>query len=289
MLKNPLSSLIQQEDLKTPDDYLLKLRDILQKICLLGLWRGGFFEYSAFYGGTALRMMYDLNRFSEDLDFSLLQVNESFSLGEFLANVNREIGAWGITAKIDFSMKSNSNIESAFIKTNTLKALLEFDIPKSKLSTLHRDEICAVKFELDTNPPCPFDYEFKYILEPLPFSVCTMSLPDLFAGKMHAVLARSLQSRVKGRDWFDLIWFLRKKVPLNLPHLNARLIQSGHMTSNQTINQTKFKTIYKERVQVIDFDIAKQDVLPFIADASQLQNWSKDMFISLLESFSYIE
>lgn len=283
MNAHPLSSLLRGYQSGNADDHRRGLRELIQKICLLGLWRGTFFEHAAFYGGTALRMLYGLDRWSEDLDFSLLEEKPDFRLEAWLNYVRQELEAWGIKAEVDISEKKASQIESAFIKANTLKTLIDLKIPRSELSRLHRDEVSSVKFELDPQPPCGFDSESRFLLEPIPFSVRVMSLPDLFAGKMHAVLARGWASRVKGRDWYDLIWFVRSGIPLNLAHLEARLKQSGHLEQEKPLDADSFRTLLRDRIGRIDFAQAKQDVLPFIPDPAALQNWSKELFYDLVE------
>jgi len=283
MNSNPLCLLLQSHGSQNAAQYRRNLKDLIQKLCLLGLWRGSFFEHAAFYGGTALSMLYGLDRFSEDLDFSLLKEKPEFSLRPYLDYVGRELEAWGIQATMDISAKKDSCIESAFIKTNTLKTLINLQVPFSDIKSLHRDEICSVKFEIDPHPPCEFDSEISYILEPLPFGVRVMSISDLFAGKMHAVLARNWKTRVKGRDWYDLIWFVSRGISLNLRHLEARLIQSGHFDPEKSLKPNTFSEILKDRIRQIDFNQAKEDVLPFIPNASAIESWSGNFFMSLVE------
>ena len=283
MNNNPLQSLISIQKSLSPADYRKNLRDLLQKICLLGLWRSGFFEHAAFYGGTALRMLYGLDRFSEDLDFSLFKPQPEFQLRDYLNYVQRELKAWNISAEVSMIDKSSSKIESAFIKANTLKSLLDLKIPRADLDRLHRDEISSVKFELDPMPPCSFTSEFRYVLEPIPFSICTMSPPDLFAGKMHAVLAQSCKNKVKGRDWYDLIWFVSNKIALNLPHLEARLKQSGHLKTDVILKKDAFRQMLLEKIKNLDFENAKQDILSFIPNPDSLMNWSKELFENLVD------
>jgi len=280
---SPLRSYFKSTSKKNSNAYRHRLRELIQKICLLGLWRGSFFEQAAFYGGTALSMLYDLDRFSEDLDFSLLRENPDFHLAVYLDFVSRELEAWGIPAKLEIPMKKASLIESAFIKANTLKSLINLEIPRSELKVLHRDEISSVKFEIDPHPPCQFESESRFVLDPIPFSVRVMSAPDLFAGKMHAVLARGWQSRVKGRDWYDLIWFVRNGIKLNLTHLEARLKQSGHLNEYDTLSADNFKEILHNRIMQIDFNQAKKDLIPFIPNIDSVQNWSIEFFSSLID------
>ncbi|MDZ4181788.1 MAG: nucleotidyl transferase AbiEii/AbiGii toxin family protein, partial [Candidatus Cloacimonadaceae bacterium] len=176
MNTKPLNSLMRGSRSASANDHRQILRELIQKICLLGLWRGNFFEHAAFYGGTALRMLYGLDRWSEDLDFSLLEEKPDFRLGSYLRSVRQELEAWGISAEVEISEKKTSQIESAFIKANTLKTLLALKIPRSELGRLHRDEVSSVKFELDPHPPCGFASESRFLLDPIPFSIRVMSL-----------------------------------------------------------------------------------------------------------------
>ncbi len=279
---NPLSSLLDTHKNLNVRDYRRILRETIQKVCLLGLWRGTFFEHAAFYGGTALRLFHGLDRWSEDLDFSLLKQNPDVRLEAYLNSVRQELEAWGIAAKIDLADKKTSQIESAFIKANTLKTLISLEIPSSALRKLHRDEVSSVKFELDPYPPCAFSSESRFLLDPIPFSVRVMDMPDLFAGKMHAVLARSWENRVKGRDWYDLIWFVRLEVPLNLTHLEARLKQSGHLQLDAKLDVNVFQTLLTDRINATNFAQSKEDVLPFVPNPEALQNWSPELFKELV-------
>ena len=280
MRGNPLNSLLPG-NARNAQESKQALRETIQKLCLLGLWRGTFFEHASFYGGTALRMIHGLDRFSEDLDFSLVKANPEIHLHHYLDYVDRELKAWGITARIGMTPKQDSAIESAFIKTETLRAMIDLKVAASGIKELHRDEVSSVKFELDPNPPCPFASESSYILDPIPFSVRVMALPDLFAGKMHAVLARGWKSRVKGRDWYDLIWFVSRGIKLNLGHLEARLRQSGHYVETDRLDRDGFRAILTDRINQIDFTRAKTDVLPFIQNAGAVQNWSRELFLSI--------
>lgn len=283
MNAHPLYSLLRSRKPADISVFRRDLREAIQKICLLGLWRATFFEHAAFYGGTALRMLYGLDRWSEDLDFSLLEARPDFHLAEYLSSVQQELEAWGITANVGLAEKKNCRIESAFIKANTFKTLISMEIPGTVLKRLHRDEMSSVKFELDPCPPCGFASESRFLLEPIPFNVRVMGPSDLFAGKMHAVLARAWPSRVKGRDWYDLIWFVRSGIPLNLAHLEARLKQSGHLSGKASLDADSFQALLRARIAKTNFEQAKNDVLPFIPDTSTLQSWSAELFGSLVD------
>ncbi len=280
---NLLENLIKSQNPSSLESYKHSLLKAIQNISLLGLWRAGFFEYAAFYGGTALSIVHHLDRFSEDLDFSLLTPNENFSLEPFLKAVRTELKAWGIDATTGIIDKKDSNIESAFIKTNTMMALTEIRLPASILHSIHRNEISHIKIEIDPNPPCPFDSTFTYILEPIPFSVRVMSLSDIYAGKMHAILARKWKNRVKGRDWYDLIWFISQQIELDLCHLQHRLLQSGHLVSDSHFAGEVFMKMLISRIDSVDFNQAKEDVMPFVQDTRKLDLWSKEFFTHLVD------
>ena len=189
-------------------DYENALKEIIQEIALLGLWRSKFFEKAAFYGGSALRILYKLNRFSEDLDFSLLNRNVNFSLKPYCSAVESELKSFGFSVFVETKIKKiETNIDSAFIKAGTLKNMLLIDIPVALSKKIQSGKLMKVKLEVDKDPPGDFKTEAKYLFQPIPFSVNTFALPYLFAGKMHAVLCRTWGTRVKGRDWYDLTWY----------------------------------------------------------------------------------
>ena len=251
-----------------------KLREILQQSALLGLARLKFFEHAAFYGGTALRILYGLNRFSEDLDFSLLKPDPNFKIAPYLKGLKEEMAALGFDCDIAQKEKTQeSAVLSAFLKTNTLNLLLS--ISKHRKS-IHPEQKLRVKLEVDTEPPLGFSTEKKLILNPIPFHVVSYKLPDLFAGKMHAVLCRGWKNRVKGRDWYDLIWFVAKKIPCNLNHLEMRMRQTEHI--DQELTRDKLLELLHERIDTIDWEKAKADVLPFITDKREVELWSAPLF-----------
>ena len=180
------------------------LREILQQSALLGLARHNFFEHAAFYGGTALRILYGLDRFSEDLDFSLLKPNLQFNFRPFLDGCQKELASFGFT--IETQIKKNESVVSAFLKANTLKLLMTIE-ETDRIKGIHPEEKISIKLEIDTDPPSGFEIETKLVSQPLPFYIVSYVQKDLFAGKMHAILCRERKINVKGRDWYDLIWF----------------------------------------------------------------------------------
>ncbi|NTW52552.1 MAG: nucleotidyl transferase AbiEii/AbiGii toxin family protein [Chlorobiaceae bacterium] len=238
----------------------------MQEVALAGLYRGGFFDKAAFYGGTCLRIFYGLPRFSEDLDFSLLAPDAGFSLEPYFKAVRDEFSALGIDVEISAKQKTiRTGIESAFLKSDTRL----FNI------AVHADKTVKIKFEVDTQPPLGFGTEEKLLLQPFSFYVKCFSLPDLFAGKMHALLYRNWKSRVKGRDWFDLEWYVRNDIPLNLSHFIVRAIQSGHL-KDENLSEQQFRTLLDRRVEALDVAAAVNDVSRFVKDVGVLKIWSPE-------------
>lgn len=263
------------------------LREILQQCALLGLARTQFFEHAAFYGGTALRILYGLDRFSEDLDFSLLRPNKKFDINPFLKGLERELLSMGFDVNVSSKKKKNkSDIISAFIKGNTKIILLSLTNRSEK--NLHRDEKIKIKFEIDIDPPSDFEVESKLILNPVPFYVLTYKASYLFAGKVHAMLCRTWQNRVKGRDWYDFIWYLQNKIPLHLHHLEKRIKQSGHFEKKEHLTEKKLIKLLQQKIEKIDWKNAKEDIKPFIYDVSILKLWNKDFFLDLLQKITII-
>ncbi len=256
------------------------LREILQQSALLGLARQHFFEHAAFYGGTALRILYGLDRFSEDLGFSLLKPNAEFNFQPFLDALQKEMRSLGFHVDVK-AKKKESPILSAFIKSNTLKLLLTIEEDTIQKG-IHPEEKIAVKLEIDTNPPLGFEVETKLVLNPTPFYVLTYHPSDLFAGKMHAILCRSWKTRVKGRDWYDLIWFITKDIPIHLSHLTRRMQQSGHLSLKESLNPKTLQTHLKDKIKKIDWEQAKSDVRAFLYDPKVLDVWSQPFFLDLI-------
>lgn len=266
---------------KNRDEADQALREIIQEITLAGLYRSGFFEKAAFYGGTALRIFHGLERFSEDLDFSLLNVNPDFSLEPYLQSTVRELAALGVKVSIQDKEKiNNSKIDSAFLKADTVwKELVIQSIMKQE--SLNSRKGIKIKIEIDTKPPLGFSTEEKLLIRPFSFYTKCFTLSDLFAGKMHALLFRKWGNRVKGRDWFDMEWYIRKNVPLHLNHFRIRAMDSGDW-SNEPLDRENLFQLLTEKIDQVSFDLVRKDVTPFIKDDSSLKIWSSQYFKDLI-------
>lgn len=274
-----ITRMLAKYEPKSVDDSIRALREIIQEVALLGLWRAKFFEHAAFYGGTALRILYGLDRFSEDLDFSLLAPAAEFDLTRFTAALEEELSAFGFNVRVEMIDKAvESAVQSAFLKANTRNELLVIEAGEEIAGQVSAGQVLKVKLEVDTDPPPGFATETRYLLNPIPFAVRSYALPDLFAGKMHAVLFRRWRNRVKGRDWYDLVWYAANHPQLNLVHLEQRMRQTGHWSGEQPLSPTAFADLVYEAIDRLDVGQARRDVAPFVKDQQMLALWSHDFF-----------
>jgi predicted nucleotidyltransferase component of viral defense system len=271
------------------EDFVRALREILQEVALLGLWRSKFFERAAFYGGTALRILYGLDRFSEDLDFSLLEPMEDFDLSKYNNAMQKELTAFGFEVRVDEAAAAGkSPIRSTFLKADTLKQILVIQADQDIIEQVPRGQILKIKIEVDTDPPPGFDTHTRYLLNPIPFSVRTYVLPDLFAGKMHAVLCRKWKMRVKGRDWYDMVWYVANHPQLNLSHLEQRMRQSEDWTEEGNLTPEAFLDLLRKAVEAVNIKQARREVEPFIKHPGSLTIWSKEFFLDVASRIELI-
>lgn len=255
------------------------MKEVMQEIVLCGLSRSGFFRDAAFYGGTALRIFHGLDRFSEDLDFSLIARDENFDIDHYFPTLAKEVQAYGLNVSITRKEKNqDSQIQSAFLKGNTKEHMLAFYPGETAGANIATNEMIRIKFEVDINPPDYATYEYQYRLLPVPYEVRLYDIPSLFAGKIHAILCRGWQQRVKGRDLYDYIFYLARGADVNEKHLEARLIQTGYTLEEGSLTMEGIKSLLSERFDSINYKQARSDVEPFIRDTSVLDVWSADFF-----------
>ena len=281
MFDEKIEQMLGRYEFLTVHDHENALKEIIQEIILLGLWRSKFYEKAVFYGGSALRILHKLDRFSEDLDFSLIQPENTFNIKKYLSAVKSELELWGFEISIEEKIKkSKSTIDSAFIKANTLIHLLKIG---SNLKT-HKNAVMKIKLEIDQEPAIGFTSDLKYHLHPIPFTIKTMTLPGLFAGKMHALLCRTVRTNIKGRDWYDLIWFVKNNIPCDLHYLKNKMVQTGHIDLSKILNKETLIELISKKIKEIDFSLAKRDVEPFLKNPGQpkkkdgLNLWSYTFF-----------
>ena len=289
-MNDAVRQMIERYACQTRDDYLNALREILQQLALLGLWRSKFFEHAALYGGTALRILHGLDRYSEDLDFSLLKPAATFSLGAYGDSLQRELRSFGFEVSFESRARNRqSAIESAFLKANTLRQMLVVKAGVDLTRRLHADEVLKIKLEVDTDPPGGFETESRTVLVPVPFAVRVYSLPDLFAGKMHALLCRRWKTRVKGRDWYDLVWYLGHQPRLHLQHLEARMRASGDWSGAAPLSRDRLLDLVRTAIGHLDVAKARQEVGRFVRDKASLDLWSQEFFLGIVDRIEILE
>jgi hypothetical protein len=273
---NIIDQMLKKYNPQSETELINALKEVFQEITLLGLYRGGFFDKAAFYGGTSLRILYGLDRFSEDLDFSLLEKNKDFDIEKYFSSIVNEFDALGIDISLNKKSKaSETNIESAFLKNDTSIHTLNIEV--NGLDNIHSGRKLKIKLEVDTNPPLKFQTESKTLLMPMTFNIRTMTLPNLYAGKMHALLFRNWKTRVKGRDWFDFEWYVKNNTPLNLDHLSERMKESGNFDKD-ILTEDEFREILFSKIDTLDIEQAMNEVKPFVRDVRVFDFWSKDYF-----------
>lgn len=268
MIENVYGTMLSAYDITTEQKKRNAIFEVNQQIILAGLYNGGFFEKAAFYGGTCLRIFHRLQRFSEDLDFSLLQSDENFDFTQYFQPIIDQFSMVGRSVEIKKKdKKSFGKVESAFLKDNT-------DVYDISFQT---DRSIKIKIEVDTLPPLHFKTEQKLLILPFSFMTRCYTLPDLFAGKMHALVYRAWKNRVKGRDWYDFEWYVRHGIPLDFNHLAERILQFNH----ETIDRESFMILLKDKLASTNIEQVKKDVLPFIKHPEELKIWSNDYFLQL--------
>ena len=274
MMNDIFNQMLQEHDLSTVDRRRNATYEVMQQVILGGLYRSGFFKKAAFYGGTCLRIFHHLGRYSEDMDFSLLEKNPGFHFEDYFPAIIEEAKLLGRDVTISKKVKQGlGNVESAFLKDNTDVYNLSFQTEKA----------LKIKIEIDTNPPLGFDTEQKLLMLPFSFQTRCLTLPCLYAGKMHALVFRAWKNRIKGRDWYDFEWYIRHNVPLNFSQLQLRANEFNGLELTRNLFFEKLR----ERLATADIDMVKQDVEPFVIDKRELDIWSNDYFLQLADRIQF--
>lgn len=285
-MNSVLKNMLDKYEIKNSIDETNAMKEIIQEIVICGLSRGGFFNEAAFYGGTALRIFYGLNRFSEDLDFALLKPNKDFDLSKYFPFIEKEVQAYGLNLSITEKEKTkDSNIMSAFLKGDTKEHILMF-FPNENMQNTTSLKNIKIKFEVDINPPSGAKYDLKYKLLPSPHQVKLYDEASLFAGKIHAILCRNWNYRTKGRDLYDYIFYLSKNISVNLELVKEKLIDSNVLKRNDNFDINDLKEMLTNKFNEINYNDAKEDVIAFIEDKDSLSLWSKEFFIEITKNLN---
>ena len=286
-MSNIIEQMISKYEIRNTNDEINALKEIIQEIVLSGLSRGGFFDEVAFYGGTSLRIFYGLDRFSEDLDFALVAPNKEFDLSKNFIYIEKELKAYGLNLEITTKPKSiDSNITSAFLKGDTLEYILKFFPNEENHKYDHILKDIKVKFKVYINPSSGATYQERYKLLPNPHQIKLYDKESLLAGKIHAILCRGWETRTKGRDLYDYIFFLANDTKVNIELIKNKLIKSNYIKKNSNFDINTLKELLINKFNEIDYTEAKEDVIPFIKNINSLNIWNKEFFISITEKLN---
>jgi len=276
--------LIQQKlasyNISNPIEEKQAAKEIIQEIALYSLWRSNFFEVAVFQGGTSLRILHNLPRFSEDLDFMLKKPNPKFDWSQYLPSLLDCFAEFGLQSEALAKGRMDNRIKKAIIKDNSVTNQLD-------LSFQHNDkkQKLKIKLEIDVNPPAGSAYVYTYLDFPLDFEVCHQDLASNFALKIHALLCRKY---LKGRDWYDFNWYIKQGVLPNLPHLKNALIQFGpwEKQAGLIVDVAWLKLTLKERIATLNWTEAANDVRRFLNATEQksLSLWSERFFIKKIDA-----
>lgn len=254
------------------------LKEILQEVALYALWRVDFFSVAAFQGGTALRILHKLPRFSEDLDFILIEPNSAFQWAPYFSSLTEVLSEFGIACELIDRNQMDKAVRQAMLKDDSIGKQLNLAFFRGDTGRKLK-----VKLEIDTHPPAGSNFNYNYLDFPLDFEICAQDLSSNFALKIHALLCRPY---VKGRDWFDFGWYIKRNVQPNIQLLAAALTQAGPWANQQlTIDLNWLEKNLKEKISVINWAVAIRDVEPFLLPMEQtsLRLWSKQFFTEKLE------
>ena len=281
-MNNVIEQMLLKYDIKNTNDEINALKEVIQEIVLSGLSRGGFFKEAAFYGRTALRIFYKLDRFSEDLYFALITPNKFFNLSKYFIFIEKELKAYGLNLEVCSKKKSvSSNITSAFVKGNTIEHILKF-FPNEvdhKYNRMLKD--IKIKFEVDVLPPAGATYEEEYKLLPSPHRIRLYDKGSLFAGKIHAILCRNWKSITKGRDLYDYVFFMGSDTGVNMELIRNKLVASNVISDSDKFDIEVLRELLINKFREIDYKKSREDVIPFIRNVSELDIWSEEFFVSI--------
>ncbi len=258
------------------------LLESMQFLVLSALAKADFFKDAVFHGGTSLRMLHGLKRFSEDLDFLLKAPNPAFDLGGYLDRVARDCRAEGIAFELKDLSSAGGAVRKAFLKTEAVEQLLTMELPYMR----HAHKKLRIKVEIDTNPPAGSSIETHYISFPTTVPVTTQALPSGFSLKCHALLCRNY---VKGRDWYDFVWYVGKKVGLEFNLLANALKQQGPWANQELkIDRDWLINGLTDAIETINWDEAREDVRRFVSASEEesLKLWNKEFFLYHLSRLS---
>ena len=287
-MNNAIEAMLAKYNPQNNNERENAIKEIIQEIALAGLSRGGFFKKAAFYGGTCLRIFHGLNRFSEDLDFALVEKDPNFKLDVFFPSLEKEFQSYGIEMIIERKKKEDEEeVQSAFLKGNTLTLMMSFSPKSDDAKKVVSNQKIKIKFEIDTDNPEGGITEYRYKMLPAPYEIQVFDEATLFAGKIHAILCRNYKNHVKGRDYYDYLFYIGKGSKFNLKYLENKLKNTGSkIDEKDSLTLDKVKALLKERFLTTDYKSAKEDVSNFIMDKENVSIWKKELFLATLDELN---
>ena len=263
---------------KTDIEEQQAIREITQEIVLAALGRGDFFKYALFQGGTCLRIFYGLNRFSEDMDFILREPVSGFQLKEHIKHLSDELAAYGYNIEVTDRSKTDAAVMKAFLKDDSIGKVISLKYANQAGPMAN----IRIKLEVDTNPPAGSTFELKYLDFPFVSSVAVQDKPSLFSGKLHALLCHQY---IKGRDWYDFIWYTSNRIDVNYTFLSSAINQFGPWQGQSLhIDKAWLLGELERKIISMDWEQAAKDVQRFLIVSEQpsLKLWGKDLFLGQL-------
>jgi len=254
------------------------LQEILQQYILAGLSRAGFFKKAVFHGGTCLRILHDMNRFSEDLDFLIKQPDPSFRWQPYLEAVQKDCAHEGILLEVQDKTRAGIAVQKAFLKSDSIGKVLLLELPFER----HRAQKIRIKLKIDTRPPAGSAFLTQFITFPVTLPVTTQTLESGFALKLHALLSRPY---VKGRDWYDFLWYSARGIQPDLALLQNALQQHGPWAGKALhVTLSWLQDEMTAVIAKIDWQAAQNDVQRFLPTTEQegLRAWSTALFMQQL-------
>lgn len=276
MSANIIDARLETYSPNTLEDEVHALKEILQEIALYGLANADFFNKAIFQGGSALRILYGLPRFSEDLDFILKKPDPLFKWEPYMDAIIATCKQYGVHPEIIDKSRVHSTVKKMFLKDDSIGKIIDLSFVH------HPGRKLAIKFEIDTNPPLGSKTDVKFLEFPLDYSIVAQDLSSSFAGKCHALLCREY---IKGRDWYDFTWYVAKRISPNFIFLENAIYQHGPWSNQENrVTPGWFVKVMEQKIKSIDWNKAANDVEPFlnIQDKKTLNLWGADFFMDKL-------
>jgi len=255
------------------------IKEIIQEIALFALWKAGFFEVAAFQGGTSLRILHGLPRFSEDLDFILKESDSEFDWSDYLKKLLDNLEEFGLKTEVKDKSRMDQKVRKAVLKDNSVSNQLNLSFYRGQ-----ENQKQIIKLEIDVNPPIGSKFEYTYKDFPVDYEICHQDLSSNFSLKIHALLCRPY---LKGRDWYDFNWYVKKGIKPNLALLQAALIQFDRWQGEDiSINEVWVKRELLKKISTINWAEATADVERFMnkTEKDSLKLWSEKFFTQKVEN-----